>query len=152
MRKCREKGGLFFFWQLQPIKHMGKRSKTHVICMAKLPYRRIDLVNVSPSGSGKCLPGPAVQGGPSVLEVNDIRENHKAITPTTNASKSRLQLTQREISPTHHTLILNGFSNSQKASITQHGPRTACAGCIESQNGGIFFAALQAKSAYKTGY
>jgi len=47
---------------------------------------------------------------------------------------------------------LNGFSNSQKASITQHGPRTACAGCIESQNGGIFFAALQAKSEYKTGY
>ena len=86
------------------------------------------------------------------LEVNDIRENHKAITSTTNASKSRLQLTQREISPTHHTLILNGFSNAQKASITQHGPRTACAGCIESQNGGIFFAALQAKSAYKTGY
>ena len=86
------------------------------------------------------------------LEVCDMRENHKAITPTTNASKSRLQLTQREISPTHHTLILNGFSNSQKASITQHGPRTACAGCIESQNGGIFFAALQAKSAYKTGY
>ena len=81
-----------------------------------------------------------------------MRENHEAITPETNASKSRLQLTQREISPTHHTLILNGFSNSQKASITQHGPRTACAGCIESQNGGIFFAALQAKSAYKTGY
>ena len=37
-----------------------------------------------------------------------IRENHKAINPTANASKSRLQLTQREISPTH----LNGFSNS----------------------------------------
>ena len=88
----------------------------------------------------------------AVEQVSDLREKHKAITPTTNASKSRLQLTQREISPTHHTLILNGFSNSQKASITQHGPRTACAGCIESQNGGIFFAALQAKSAYKTGY
>ena len=28
--------------------------------MGKLPYRRIDLVNVSPSGSGKRLPGPAV--------------------------------------------------------------------------------------------
>ena len=55
------KGALFFFLQLQPIKHMGKRSKTHVICMGKLPYRRIDLVNVSPSGSGKCLPGPAVR-------------------------------------------------------------------------------------------
>jgi hypothetical protein len=28
--------------------------------MGKLPYRRIDLVNVSHSGSGKRLPGPAV--------------------------------------------------------------------------------------------
>ena len=63
------------------------------------------------------------------------------ITAITNASKSRLPLTQREISPTHHTHILNGFSNSQKASIKQHGPRTGCAGCIESQNGGIFISA-----------
>ena len=55
------KGTFFFFWQLQPIKHMGKRGKTHVIRMGKLPYRRIDLVNVSPSGSGKRLPGPAVR-------------------------------------------------------------------------------------------
>ena len=54
------KGPFFFFWQLQPIKHMVTRSKTHVIRMGKLPYRRIDLVNVSPSGSGKRLPGPAV--------------------------------------------------------------------------------------------
>ena len=54
------KGTFFFFWQLQPIKHMVTRSKTHVIRMGKLPYRRIDLVNVSPSGSGKRLPGPAV--------------------------------------------------------------------------------------------
>ena len=54
------KGAFFFFWQLQPIKHMVTRSKTHVICMGKLPYRRIDLVNVSPPGSGKCLPDPAV--------------------------------------------------------------------------------------------
>ena len=54
------KGPFFFFWQLQPIKHMVTRSKTHVIRMGKLPYRRIDLVNVSSAGSGKCLPGPAV--------------------------------------------------------------------------------------------
>ena len=86
-----------------------------------------------------------------LLEVCDMRENHKAITPTTNASKSRLQLTQREISPTHHTLILNGFSNSQKASITQHGPRTACAGCIESQNGGNFSSAHRQNQRTKPG-